>query len=212
MFKDITLLFCFVDDFCKECEKQMRNYLIENNEKMRKLTRVSGLEMSEIITIILLFYRSNMLNFKTFYKYLELHHKKDFPKMPTYERFCAIKQKATPMLPGLFKCILSKGQSEGYIDATALRVSHNKRTNSHKVFKGIAAVGKSTMGWFYGFKLHLVIDLQGNIINAKLTATIVRLLRIYFKNFKELYTKIRDIFLKICSAVCGKRCKIGYGS
>ena len=73
------------------------------------------------------------------------------------------------MLMWLFKCILSQGQSEAYIDATALRVSHNKRMNSHKVFKGIAAVGKSTMGWFYGFKLHLVIDLQGNIINARLT-------------------------------------------
>ena len=169
MFKDIILLFCFVDDFCKECEKQMRNYLIENNKKTRKPTRVSGLEMSEIITIILLFYRSNMLNFKVFYKHLELHHKRDFTKMPTYERFCAIKQKAIPMLMWLFKCILSQGQSEAYIDATALRVSHNKRMNSHKVFKGIAAVGKSTMGWFYGFKLHLVIDLQGNIINARLT-------------------------------------------
>ena len=121
------------------------------------------------ITIILLFYRSNMLNFKVFYKHLELHHKRDFTKMPTYERFCAIKQKAIPMLMWLFKCILSQGQSEAYIDATALRVSHNKRMNSHKVFKGIAAVGKSTMGWFYGFKLHLVIDLQGNIINARLT-------------------------------------------
>ena len=169
MFKDIILLFCFVDDFCKECEKQMRNYLIENNKKTRKPTRVSGLEMSEIITIILLFYRSNMLNFKVFYKHLELHHKRDFTKMPTYERFCAIQQKAIPMLMWLFKCILSQGQSEAYIDATALRVSHNKRMNSHKVFKGIAAVGKSTMGWFYGFKLHLVIDLQGNIINARLT-------------------------------------------
>ena len=169
MLKDITLLFCFVDDFCKECEKQMRNYLIENNKKTRKPTRVSGLETSEIITIILLFYRSNMLNFKAFYKYLESHHKRDFPKMPTYERFCVIKQKAIPMLLCLFKCLRSKGQSEAYIDATALRVSHNKRTNSHKVFKGIAAVGKSTMGWFYGFKLHLVIDLRGNIINAKLT-------------------------------------------
>ena len=169
MLEDITLLVCFVDDFCKECAKRSNDYLIETGQKMRKPTRVSGLEMSEIITIILLFYRSNMMNFKAFYKYLELQHKRDFPKMPTYERFCAIKQKAIPMLLYIFKCILSEGQSEAYIDSTALRVSHNKRTKSHKVFKGIAEVGKSTMGWFYGFKLHLVIDLHGNIINAKLT-------------------------------------------
>ena len=169
MLEDITLLFCFVDDFCKECAKRANDYLIETGQKMRKPTRVSGLEMSEIITIILLFYRSKMMNFKAFYKYLELYHKRDFPKMPTYERFCVIKQKAIPMLLCIFKCILSEGQSNAYIDSTALRVSHNKRTKSHKVFKGIAEVGKTTMGWFYGFKLHLAIDLHGNIINAKLT-------------------------------------------
>ena len=139
MFEDITLLFCFVDDFCKEYENLVRSYSIEK-KKMRKPTRVSGLKLSEIITIILLFYRSNIMNFKAFYKYLELHHKRDFPEMPTYERFCAIKQKAIPMLLCIFKCILSRGQSEAYIDATALRVSHNKRTNSHKVFKGIACI------------------------------------------------------------------------
>lgn len=98
MLEDITLLFCFVDDFCKECAKRANDYLIETGQKMRKPTRVSGLEMSEIITIVLLFYRSKMMNFKAFYKYLELCHKRDFPKMPTYERFCVIKQKAIPML------------------------------------------------------------------------------------------------------------------
>ena len=115
MLEDITLLFCFVDDFCKECAKRANDYLIETGKKMRKPTRVSGLEMSEIITIILLFYRSNMMNFKAFYKHLELYHKRDFPKMPTYERFCVIKQKAIPMLLCIFKCILSEGQSNAYM-------------------------------------------------------------------------------------------------
>ena len=169
MFNDITLLFCFIDDFCKECESNTRNYLLSRGKKVRKSTRVPGLEISEIITIILLFFRDNMLNFKAFYKKFKIEHKNDFPKMPTYERFCVLRQKAIPLMLRLFECVLSKTSNEAYIDATALRVSHNKRTNSHKVFKGIAEVGKSTMGWFYGFKLHLVIDLDGNIINAKLT-------------------------------------------
>ena len=132
-------------------------YLIENGKKVRKPTRVLGLEMSEIITIILLFYRSNMMNFKAFYKYLELHHKRDFPKMPTSERFVILKQRIVPVLRDLFHCILSKDTMYAYIDSTALRVCHNKRTGSHKVFKGLTRVGKSTMGWFFGFKLHLVI-------------------------------------------------------
>ena len=87
----------------------MRNYLIENNKKMHKPIRVSELKMSEIITIILMFYRSNIMNFKAFYKYLELHHKRDFPKMPTYERFCAIKQKA---IGGVYRRYSSASQSQ----------------------------------------------------------------------------------------------------
>ena len=78
MIEDIILLFCFVDDFCKECAKRSNDYLIETGQKMRKPTRVSGLEMSEIITIILLFYRSNMMNFKAFYKYLDITPQKRF--------------------------------------------------------------------------------------------------------------------------------------
>ena len=54
MFNDITLLFCFIDDFCKECESNTRNYLLLRGKKVRKSTRVPGLEISEIITVILL--------------------------------------------------------------------------------------------------------------------------------------------------------------
>ena len=80
MLEDITLLFCFVDDFCKECAKRSNDYLIETGQKMRKPTRVSGLEMSEIITIVLLFYRSNMLNFKAFTNILNCATKEIFRK------------------------------------------------------------------------------------------------------------------------------------
>ena len=56
-----------------------------------------------------------------------------------------------------------------YIDSTRIPVCHNKRTNSHKVFESVAEIGKSTMGWFLGFKLHLVIDTRGNILSVNLT-------------------------------------------
>ena len=39
----------------------------------------------------------------------------------------------------------------------------------NKVFTENATFGYSSMGKFFGFKLHLVIDLNGNIINASIT-------------------------------------------
>ena len=49
------------------------------------------------------------------------------------------------------------------MDATSLAVCHNKRISRHKVFEGMAERGKTSMGWFFGLKLHLVIDRKGRI-------------------------------------------------
>ena len=56
-----------------------------------------------------------------------------------------------------------------FVDATAIKVCHNKRIPRHKVFAGIAARGKTTMGWFYGFKLHLIVNDRGEILAGRLT-------------------------------------------
>jgi hypothetical protein len=63
------------------------------------------------------------------------------------------------------------GEQEGiyFMDSTHLAVCHNKRIERNRVFRGMAARGKTTMGWFYGFKLHLVINHKGQIIAAKIT-------------------------------------------
>ena len=55
------------------------------------------------------------------------------------------------------------------IDSTSIRVCNNKRITRNKVFQGIAERGKSTMGWFYGFKLHLVCNEKGELLNFSLT-------------------------------------------
>ena len=56
------------------------------------------------------------------------------------------------------------------MDSTLIKVCHIKREKQNKVFKGLAQKGKSTIGWFYGFKLHLVINDKGELIVFKLTA------------------------------------------
>ncbi len=56
-----------------------------------------------------------------------------------------------------------------FVDSTCIPVIHNKREFSMKVFKGIAAKGKSTMGWYVGFKLHLLCNEKGELVNFVLT-------------------------------------------
>jgi transposase len=168
MYEHITELFCIVDDFCKAATSELAQHQI-NQGPTRKPTRIPGLTDSEIITILLLYQNSDVRNFKAFYTHHVLLHKKDFPNLPTYERFVTLQQRGFFLLLLFFMCLRQTGASHGYVDSTPLKVCHNKRIFNHKVFKGLAARGKSTMGWFFGFKLHIVIDTEGNIIDAVLT-------------------------------------------
>ena len=66
-------------------------------------------------------------------------------------------------------CCLGEGTGIAFIDSTPIRVCKNKRIKRNKVFKDIAQVGKSTMGYFFGFKLHLVINDKGELLNFVVT-------------------------------------------
>lgn len=165
MKKDITELFCWVDDFCISINKEKRRI----QDKSKKRTRVPALTESEIMTIMLMFQQSPCKNFKYFYNsYLQLY-RPEFPEMPTYERFVALMPRVLYLLVILLCCIFRRGSKVAYIDSTSLKVCHPKRITRNKVFKGLAEIGKSTKGWFFGFKLHIVIDDKGNLMNAKLT-------------------------------------------
>jgi hypothetical protein len=169
MKKDITALFCLVDDFYKSLRQEIGKHQISNEGKIRKPTRIPGLIESEIMTIILMYQESPCRNFKYFYNsYLQLY-KSEFLRMPSYERFITLMPRVLYLLTILFCCILRKCSKVAYIDSTSLNVCHGKRIKSNKVFKGLAKIGKSTKGWFFGFKLHIIIDEKGNLMNAKLT-------------------------------------------
>jgi len=66
---------------------------------------------------------------------------------------------------------LFKGEKNGtyFIVSTKLQICHNKRTGSNRVFKGLAKLGKSSYGWFMGFKLHIIINSIGEIMAVKIT-------------------------------------------
>ena len=96
--------------------------------------------------------------------------KREFPNTVSYNRFVELSQSVLmPMSIFLKTCCLGLCTGISFVDSTPIRVCHQKRIKRNKVFKGIAEVGKSTMGWFYGFKLHIVLSDKGEILNFAIT-------------------------------------------
>ncbi len=60
-------------------------------------------------------------------------------------------------------------RKSSYIDTSTIAVCHKKRISRNKVFSHLAEISKSTYGWFFGFKLHLVINEIGEIQALTLT-------------------------------------------
>lgn len=163
----LTELFCHIDDFCKTFEPQYKKYLVQHG---RKRNRKACISLSEIMTIYVLFHLLRFRQFKYFYLcYIKPFYQDAFPKMPSYSRFVELYPAAIVPMLALLKASLSSCEGVSFVDATPLRVCHNRRIYRHKVFAGIAARGKSSMGWFFGFKLHLAINHKGELLDLCLT-------------------------------------------
>jgi transposase len=161
-------VFCAVDDFCSRFELVWRQHQIAMADKKRH--RASRLALSEVMTILILFHGLHYRTFKHFYlKHVRVYLCADFPGLPSYSRF--IELIPTVLVPLCAYVPTRQGQPTGlqFIDSLPIRVCHNRRIHSHCVFDGLAQRGKSSVGWFYGFKLHLVINEQGEILNCCLT-------------------------------------------
>ncbi len=170
---DIVELYVIIDDFCK---KFMPRYLKLLKRKDSKIRNRSGiLNISEIILILLLFTQSGYKYFKWFYiNELNVEYKEYFKQLPSYTRFVDLIPRSLPILFRFLQYSMYMARKNSllnieYIDSTKIPVCHNKRTNNHKVFEGIANIGKSTMGWFFGFKLHITCNTNGEITNMAFT-------------------------------------------
>jgi len=135
------------------------------------LERKDCLKTSEIITILILFNSSNITYFKYFYLYNYHTLKEYFPKLPSYKRFTKLQQKAFIPLMAFNRYLLRIANRTGiyFIDSTSIPVCRNQRIKKHKLFQGLSERGKTSMGWFYGFKLHLIINEMGELINLQIT-------------------------------------------
>jgi hypothetical protein len=171
MKQDITELFVFIDDFCKAVDEYWTRLMISYGKTIKNVPRVLGMTLSEILTIELLFHQSPCKNFKYFYhSYLQLYQA-EFPALVSYNRFIELKPRVLSYLIVLIQWLCSQSKKTGlaYIDSTSIAVCHSKRMSRNKVFKGLARLGKTTKGWFFGFKLHLLINEQGQLHKIKLT-------------------------------------------
>lgn len=167
---NLVEIFCILDEFCKYLTPELKKQSIEVPDKRRR-NRLSRMSDSEIMTILVIFHTRHFRDLKSFYLgYVCRHMYKEFPHTISYNRFVERQaQVGLYLLLFLQTCALGKCTGISIIDSTPLVSCHIKRAHMHKTMKGWDAKGKCTMGWFYGFKLHLIINDKGEIIQWQLT-------------------------------------------
>lgn len=186
---DIVTIFCDIDDFCRSFLTERLPALASGSTPHPR--RANSLSVSEVMTILVWFHASHYRTFKHYYFDSVLGGKRaEFPGLPSYNRFVEL----IPMtlLPFCAYLQTRKGQTTGiqFIDSLPIRVCHNRRIYSHRVFAGLAQRGKGSMGWFYGFKLHLVINDQGELLGLTLTPGNVDDRRPVRKLVRQLWGKL----------------------
>lgn len=159
---DWVTLYCSVGDFCQQLKLHWQRQQLESGQCKRRRSR--RLSNSEIMTILIVFHSSHTRNFKHFHLVLAGQHRAKFPRLVSYIRFV----EWTPSVLGLLCAYLNYrfGTCTGvaFVDSTSLVACGNKRISKHQTLKQLARREKTTRGWFYGTKLHLVINEVGELL------------------------------------------------
>lgn len=164
----IIELFCVVDDFCTETELALKKNILSN--KILCVGRPKKLFVSEIMTLLIYFHQSQYRNFKAYYMNHVLKNLLHlFPNLVSYQRFVEIMSSAFIFLCLFIHCQKKSKTGLYFIDSTTRAVCHEKRAYSNRVFQHLAKKSKSTMGWFFGFKLHILINDQGELMAFRIT-------------------------------------------
>jgi hypothetical protein len=161
-------LYCSVDAFWQRFEPLWERELLASGQRRRR--RATRLHPAEILTILILFQQSGYRTFKGFYtQYVRLALRQDFPHLVSYTRFVDLMPRF--LVPLAVYLQTQRGACTGisFIDSTALAVCRPTRIQQHRVFRVDARRGKTSVGWFYGFKLHLVINDRGELLAFCLT-------------------------------------------
>jgi hypothetical protein len=167
----VTEIYCLAADFCDYFSQSLQKYQLCAPKTTRKYHRAPALSDAEVITILVLFQLMGYRCLKHFYQeHVCRHMRHMFPNVVSYSRFVTLQRSVIlPLTIFVKEVLLGKCTGITFVDSTPLRVCKPQRIEGHKVFRGIAARGRSTLGWFFGFKLHLLCNERGELLNFVFT-------------------------------------------
>jgi hypothetical protein len=161
-------LYCHVDDFYQEVAPEIEAQRLSSGKRHRR--RAGELSTSEIMTILIHFHQSQYRTFKAYYtEHVQTHLRTEFPCLVCYARFVQLIPRVAALLCRYLAALFGPCTGLSFIDSTFLSVCDNRRIHQHKVFLGWAARGRGSMGWCFGFKLHLVVNDRGELLACCLT-------------------------------------------
>jgi Transposase DDE domain len=165
---DILRLFFDCDEFCREFDLYLSAKQLSDGKGHRH--RDSRMSISEVMTIVILFQLSGFRNLKTYYtQYVCVHLRREFPHLVSYQRLVELESLTALPLTAFLSRRFGRCTGISFIDSTSIKVCHNLRIRSNKVFRDLAKRGKTSTGWFYGFKVHLVINDCGELLAVMIT-------------------------------------------
>lgn len=189
----IIEIYSLADDFMKLFSAELQKRTISGSKPSRA-GRKSIMSDAEVMTILVLFHLKGYRCLKHFYiDYVTKHMRSMFPNLVSYNRFVELQKSVIlPLAIFVKEVLLGKCTGISIVDSTPLQVCRQQRIHCHKVFKGIATRGHCSMGWFFGFKLHLICNDKGEILNFVFTpANVDDREPLSYKNFvKDIYGKL----------------------
>ena len=161
-------LFCHIDDFCREFEPKWQDRRLTEGQALRR--RSTRLSLSEMMTLVVHFHQKRFRDFKTYYtQYVQIYLRREFPKLISYGRFVQLLPRILIALCDYLQHCYGQCTGIAFVDSSALKVCHNRRISQHRMFQGVAAHGRTSVDWFFGFKLHLIVNDRGEILSCCVT-------------------------------------------
>lgn len=160
----MTEIYCFVDDF-----------LIAHTglaHWRRSPNAAPAFSDAEVITIGLMQNFLGVASLKQTYQLIAENFASAFPLLCSYQQWLQRLHRLSPLIGRMFESARLLGRCRLYlIDSKPIPVCKAIRHGRVRLLRDEGAYfGKSSAGWFFGFKLHALRDINGCIVDALLTS------------------------------------------